>query len=80
MAQWLRALTALAEAEGFSSLHPHGSSQPSVSPVLRDSTSSYGTTGMHVVHIHTCMKNTYTHEVKYSKSVLKSNYKPGLSK
>ena len=33
MAQWLMALVALAEGLGFGSQHPHGGSQPSLSPV-----------------------------------------------
>lgn len=36
MAQWLRGLAALVQDLGFSSQHPHGSSQPFLTPVSRD--------------------------------------------
>jgi hypothetical protein len=41
MAQWLRAFAVYPEDGGFSSQHPHGSSQPCVIPAPEDLASSF---------------------------------------
>jgi hypothetical protein len=54
MAVWLRAFVAFAADPRICSQHPHGGSQPPVTPVHKDlATSSPWAAGTHVGHIHT---------------------------
>lgn len=66
MALQLRALVALAEDPG-SIQHPHGGSQPYITPVSGIQCPvliSANTRHVHVVHRHTCNTNTHAHKIQ----------------
>jgi hypothetical protein len=61
---------------GLASQHPHGSSQLSITPVLRDPmpSSSLCTHCTRVVHRHTCVQaKHHTHKIKFKKSTIKNS-------
>lgn len=85
MAQRLGALAALAEP-GFGPQHPHGGSQPYVTPVLEDLMPSFfwppWTPDMHTVHRHGC-RQTFVHiklkiNMSLKRKMAQQELKPGM--
>jgi hypothetical protein len=68
MAQWLRALVALAEGQ-LDSQHPHGGSQPFITPVSETLMPSFVHCGHHgyMVHKHVSRQNTHKTKLKSQK-------------
>jgi hypothetical protein len=63
--QWLKSPSCSSEEPGFNSQNPHGSSQPSVTPVPRDPKPS---------HKHTCRQNTNAHKIKMNTLLKEKKY------
>jgi hypothetical protein len=71
MTQWLTALVAFSRRSRFDSLHPYGSSQPSVTSTPGDPVTSSGLHRhfMYVAHRYICRQNTYTHKINKNKKI-----------